>query len=315
MANESGNEDKRRREQPTQQLRMNSRARDGHTAELPVVSATPPGREDAGDAPTGSGAPSRSRSSRSGTDAPSAPPPTSTGRPERSGARKGRTATIVVLLAAGAVAVGVTIGALAGGWRPGWVAADPSPTGPATATVTVTATQTESPSPSETPSETETTPSDEPSFLAAVAAGGEGGDGWTAGEGFDGGSVADGISDRPVDTSNVSDPAPQDVYQSERFGDFRYIREGLEPGSSVILRLHFAEVWFEEEGQRVFDVSVNGDTALSDYDIFDSAGGRHIAIVEEIEAQADDDGRVVVEFSGDVDQAKLSALELLGVTS
>jgi hypothetical protein len=47
------------------------------------------------------------------------------------------------------------------------------------------------------------------------------------------------------------------------------------------LRLHFAELDDIEAGQRVFDVFVQGQPVLSDFDVVREAGGKHTAIVKE----------------------------------
>ena len=43
-------------------------------------------------------------------------------------------------------------------------------------------------------------------------------------------------------------------------------------GQAYTLALHFAELFFETAGNRVFTVFVNGDAALTDYDIVAEAG-------------------------------------------
>ena len=58
------------------------------------------------------------------------------------------------------------------------------------------------------------------------------------------------------------------------------------------VRLHFAEPDAIEEGQRVFDIAVEGKTVLEDFDIVKKAGGANIGIVKEFTA---------LSSSGDVD--------------
>src|SRR5829696_10369560 len=71
----------------------------------------------------------------------------------------------------------------------------------------------------------------------------------------------------PIDTSGVAQPAPQAVYQTARVGDFTITIAGLSPGAAYVVRLHFAELYWSQPGQRVFDVAVNGSTALPGFDI------------------------------------------------
>ena len=88
-------------------------------------------------------------------------------------------------------------------------------------------------------------------------------------------------------TSGAVHPAPKGVYLSERTGSFAYLIPGLTPRAHYLVRLHFAETFFGEAGKRVFGVLINGQTALSDFDIVAAAGGANKAIVKEFTAQAD----------------------------
>ena len=114
-----------------------------------------------------------------------------------------------------------------------------------------------------------------------------------------------------IDISGVTSPAPQAVYQSERYGNFRYVLPSLTPGASYTLRLHFAEIYWSAAGQRVFNVSVNGSPALTNFDIFAAAGGKNKAVVETVPVTADATGKITVTFTTVKDNAKVSGLELL----
>ncbi len=112
-------------------------------------------------------------------------------------------------------------------------------------------------------------------------------------------------------TAGVINPAPQAVYQSERYGNFTYTVPNLPPGASYTLRLHFAEIYWTSPGQRVFNVSVNSMAVLSNFDIVAAAGAANKAVVESFPVTADANGKVVVTFTTIKDNAKLSGLELL----
>ena len=114
-----------------------------------------------------------------------------------------------------------------------------------------------------------------------------------------------------IDTSTALNPAPPAVYQSERYGNFTYTLPNLTPGASYALRLHFAEIYWNSAGQRVFNVSVNGTAALTNFDIFAAAGGANKALVKTFPVTADASGKVTVVFTSVKDNAKLSGLELL----
>ena len=77
----------------------------------------------------------------------------------------------------------------------------------------------------------------------------------------------------PIDTGNVTDPAPQQVYQSERYGNFTYTLPFLVPDSPYIVRLDFAEIYWNAPNERLFNVLINDNPVLTNFDIF-AAGGR-----------------------------------------
>ncbi len=102
----------------------------------------------------------------------------------------------------------------------------------------------------------------------------------------------------PIDTSGVVNPAPEAVYQAERYGNFTYAIPDLTPGDSYTVRLHFAENYYTGAGQRLFNVAINGATALNQFDIFAAAGGMYKAVIREIKATADANGQIVIAFTG-----------------
>lgn len=115
-----------------------------------------------------------------------------------------------------------------------------------------------------------------------------------------------------ISTSAVVSPAPQAVYQTERNGgSFSYVFPNLNPGTSYLVRLHFAEFYWTLPGQRVFNVSINGTPVLQDFDIVATAGAPNTALVEQFTAVADANGDITVVYSaGTADQPKASAIEI-----
>ena len=114
-----------------------------------------------------------------------------------------------------------------------------------------------------------------------------------------------------ISTSGVTSPAPQAVYQTQRYGNFTYAVPSLTPGGSYTLRLHFAEVYWTAAGMRVFNVAVNSTTVLSNFDIFAAAGGANKAVVKTFPVTADSSGKVTIVFTTVKDNASLNGLELL----
>ena len=133
--------------------------------------------------------------------------------------------------------------------------------------------------------------------------------------GFSGGYTS--VTSDPIDTSGVSNPAPQAVYQTFRYGgywssSFNYALGNLTPGTSYTVRLHFAEPSYSNAGQRQFNVSINGTQVLTNFDIAATAGGKDKAVVEAFTATADSNGQITVNFSqGAADYPLVNGIEVL----
>jgi hypothetical protein len=115
-----------------------------------------------------------------------------------------------------------------------------------------------------------------------------------------------------VDTSGVTNPAPEQVYQNERYGEFTYIITGLVPNANYTVRLHFAEIYFHNPDERRFNVTIGGQRVLHNFDIVQEAGGMDKAIVREFPATADGSGNITIAFTnGSVNFAKCSGIQLV----
>lgn len=159
-------------------------------------------------------------------------------------------------------------------------------------------------------------PSPSPTVVAtpiAINAGGGAVGAFSGDTDFSGGTAAT-FSD-PIDTSQVQNPAPQQVYQTERWGtDFTYTIPNLTPGATYTVRLHFAEDYFTDhpKGKRVFNVAINDQPVLTNFDIAATAGGADIAIVEQFPANALSDGTIRIHFTnGPANNAKINGIEIL----
>jgi len=113
-----------------------------------------------------------------------------------------------------------------------------------------------------------------------------------------------------IDTSHVTNPAPAQVYQSIRFGNFSYTIPGFTAGSNHIVRLHFAETFWTTTGQRVFNVSINGATVLTNFDIVAAAGATHRAIIKEFPITANSAGNIVIQFVSVTNNAAINGIEI-----
>jgi len=116
-----------------------------------------------------------------------------------------------------------------------------------------------------------------------------------------------------IDISHITNPAPQNVYQTERTGDSTYTIS-VKAGLTYKVRLHFAEIHFDQPGQRQFDVYINQQRVLQNFDIVAEADGSHKAIVREFTATPDNQGKITLRFlAGAHNEAKCSGFEIISV--
>ncbi|MGH7204457.1 MAG: malectin domain-containing carbohydrate-binding protein, partial [Candidatus Levyibacteriota bacterium] len=113
-----------------------------------------------------------------------------------------------------------------------------------------------------------------------------------------------------VDTTGVTSPAPDAVYQSVRYGNFSYTIPNLAPSTTYHVKLHFDEFYWSTAGSRVFNVSSNNIQVLSNYDIYQAAGGTDKAVVESFTTTSDANGRIELTFTSVTDNAMVSGIEV-----
>ncbi len=141
-----------------------------------------------------------------------------------------------------------------------------------------------------------------------INAGGGASTGYAADGDYSGGSTYS-VTD-PINTSGLIDPAPQQVYQSERFGNFSYTLPNLVPDAPYIVRLDFAEIYWNAPGDRLFNVLINGNPVLTNFDVYAVAGGKDIAIERQFESLSSSTGQIVIQFTSIRDNAKVSGIEV-----
>ncbi len=112
-----------------------------------------------------------------------------------------------------------------------------------------------------------------------------------------------------------------EIYLTERsagtdLGSFSYaipLTNGM-----YTIDLHFAEIYWGATGggpggvgQRIFNVAIEGEEALANYDIIEDAGAAMTAIVKTFTVEINDE-ELNIDFTAVKDQPKLSALEIIG---
>jgi len=114
-----------------------------------------------------------------------------------------------------------------------------------------------------------------------------------------------------IDTSAVTNPAPQSVYQTERYGTFYYLIPNLTPGAAYTVKLDFAELYWSAVDQRVFNVSINNTQVLSSSTSSKPPRAKNKAIAETFTATASSAGKITILFTSVKDNAKVSGIEIL----
>ena len=118
--------------------------------------------------------------------------------------------------------------------------------------------------------------------------------------------------------ATVPHPISEDVWHTARVLGSTTTIPGLTPGASYELRLYFLDWYFTRPGQRVFDVKVQGEPALVDFDIIRTAidrgadGANSFGVERDLTVVADATGTVTVEFlRGKVNQPLINAITLV----
>jgi len=100
------------------------------------------------------------------------------------------------------------------------------------------------------------------------------------------------------------------LYQTERYhSSFGYDIPVVD--STYTVNLHFAEIYFNQEGQRAFDVAVEGNPFLNNLDILSVTGTNNTALTTSLANVTVTDGVLDLDLNTLVNNAKLSAIEIL----
>jgi poly(hydroxyalkanoate) depolymerase family esterase len=114
-----------------------------------------------------------------------------------------------------------------------------------------------------------------------------------------------------IDVSQVGS-VPAAVFQSERYGAFSYTIPSRSGAQTVTL--YFAETYLTAAGQRLFNVSINGATVLSSFDIYASAGGQNKAIAKTFNTTANSSGQVVIQLTTGTENPKINGITVASGT-
>ncbi len=128
-----------------------------------------------------------------------------------------------------------------------------------------------------------------------------------------GGGGTYGVSNS-IDRSGVTNPAPEGVYQNERYGTFfYYVVSGLPPSASLKVRLHFAEIYSPALTTRRFHVDINSVRVLNNFSIFSEVGAAYKACVKEFITTVKPNGEIAIDFFDVAEGAKVSAFSFIAL--
>jgi hypothetical protein len=130
---------------------------------------------------------------------------------------------------------------------------------------------------------------------------------WAADENYIGGTAA-------TSTNTIADAQPCStdgaLYQDQRYGTFSYVFKA--PAGSYQVDLKFAETYFTAAGDREFNVSINGTTELTNFDIYAAAGGQNVAVDKLFNNIAPAGGAITITFGpAAVNNAMVSSIQIV----
>ncbi|MGA3058532.1 MAG: malectin domain-containing carbohydrate-binding protein [Candidatus Limnocylindrales bacterium] len=148
-----------------------------------------------------------------------------------------------------------------------------------------------------------------PASTVSINAGGQATGGFWADQFYTGGATY--ANSATIDMSQItSNLPPAAIFNTERYGAMTYTIPYRSGAQTVTL--YFAETYLSGPGQRLFDVTINGTTVLSKFDIYASAGGPNRAIAKTFTTTADSSGQVVIQFISGTENPKINGITVTG---
>ncbi len=126
------------------------------------------------------------------------------------------------------------------------------------------------------------------------------------GYGFLGGDTVD--RGTTVKIEATDDPR---VYQTEHYAMAGFVAEV--PNGKYTVRLHFAETYedIDNDGPRVFDVKLQGEEILKDFDVAKTAGAVQKAIVKEFKGVQVSNGTLEITFVTKQQNPEINGIEII----
>ncbi|ELZ27370.1 ring canal kelch-like protein [Halogeometricum pallidum JCM 14848] len=109
---------------------------------------------------------------------------------------------------------------------------------------------------------------------------------------------------------SAPDGTPESLFQSEVYGEQTWtFSDNVQSGQQYEVRLYFAETFHQTAGNRVFDVAVEGDQVLTDFDIYEEVG--HDSGLMKAYRVTPSDGNITVDLLASTNNPKISAIEIV----
>lgn len=124
---------------------------------------------------------------------------------------------------------------------------------------------------------------------------------WAADNHFTGGTAN-------VTGNTITGTSDQPLYRSERYGTESY--SFPVPNGNYTVTLKFAEMYWYNAGQRVFNVLINGSQVLTNFDVVVAAGGRDKALDRTFLTTVTN-GMLTINLVTVVDNATISAIQIV----
>ena len=113
-------------------------------------------------------------------------------------------------------------------------------------------------------------------------------------------------------TDGIQSDSDAEIYQTERWNDYLAYAIPVQNGSTYRITLKFAEIYFNSRGSRIFDVNIEGQLFLDDYDVYTEAGGENIAVDTSLVLTAASN-RILIELASSKDNAAIKGIEVSGL--
>jgi Malectin domain/F5/8 type C domain len=148
---------------------------------------------------------------------------------------------------------------------------------------------------------------------------GSAGSGFAPDEYYSGGTEGTNTTGSNGDTGfkTVTSPIPQNDWNTFRSGTSTYVIPDLTPGAGYQVRLYFLDWQYTQQGQRVFNVDINGAPVLSNFDIvadYSNVGGdgSWIGVEKDFTETADASGDITIAFlPGSAGQPLINAIAVV----